>query len=133
MGIWGDTKMLLGGHRVFLVEDDALIAFDIRNIIREAHGEVVAYAANLPKALRLANTPGLSLAILDFELGRDNSLPVATKLHAAGVPFVFHTGHAACLSEMWPFVPVVPKPASPNKLVGALVSLITIGPSVAAA
>ena len=117
--------MPLSGHRMLLVEDEALIAFDLKNIIREAHGEVVAYAASLPKALKLADTPGLSLAILDFQLGPQNSLPVATKLHAAGVPFIFHTASKApVLSEIWPGVPILPKPAPLGKLVSTLVSLV---------
>jgi len=117
--------MPLYGTRILLAEDEAFIAFDIKHIIREAHGEVVAYAANLPKALKLADTPGLSLAILDFQLGPQNSLPVATKLHAAGVPFIFHTASKApVLSEIWPGVPILPKPALLGKLVSTLVSLV---------
>ncbi len=125
--------MPLYGARILLAEDEVLIAIDIKHIIREARGEVVAHAANLPKALTLADTPRLTLAILDFQLGPQNSLPLATKLHAAGVPFIFHTGNAACLSEAWPFVPIVPKPAAPQRLVAVLASLIAIGPSLAAA
>ncbi len=116
--------MPLHGQRIFLVEDESIIAFDIRRIIREARGEVVAHAASLAKALLLADTPHLSLAILDFRLGSSNSLPVAAKLHAAGVPFIFHTsGDEPVVSKAWPQVLVVAKPAAPGRLVSALTQL----------
>src|SRR3974377_1168042 len=63
-----NLRMPLTGHRVLLVEDEAIIAFDIIGTIREAHGEVVAHAASLAAGLRLADTPNLSSAILDFRL-----------------------------------------------------------------
>ena len=84
--------MPLSGQRILLVEDEFLTAFYVESIVREAHGEVVAHAASLAKAMTLAATPNLSLAILDFSLGSNNSLRVAAKLRAFGVPFIFHSG-----------------------------------------
>jgi DNA-binding response OmpR family regulator len=117
--------MPLTGHRILLVEDEIVIAFDIISSVRQAHGEVVAHAASLAAALRLANTPGLSSAILDYRLGPDNSLPVAAKLHAAGVPFIFHTAHLEAVAEVWPGVPILAKPALRGELVASLASLVT--------
>jgi len=126
--------MPLNGHRILLVEDELLIAFNLESIVREAHGEVAAHAASLAKALKLADAPNLSLAILDFRLGSKDSLPVATKLYAAGVPFIFHTAsNVPELLGIWPRVPIVQKPAAPGRLVSALVSLVTKRPSYCAA
>ena len=92
----------LEGQRVFFVEDEILIALYIEDIILASHGEVVS-ANTLTKGMRLADTPGLSLAVLDFSLGPDNSLPVAAKLDALGVPFLFHTAcHQREIPEAWP-------------------------------
>jgi len=118
--------MPLDGHRILLVEDESLIALDLKSIIWKARGSVAAHAANLAQAMTLADTPGLSLAILDFRLGAETSLPVAAKLWAHGVPFLFHT--ACCSSDVfaaWPQVPVVLKPAAPATLVSALLLLAT--------
>ncbi len=116
--------MPLNGHHILLVEDDFHTAFDVKRIVREAHGEVVAHAASLAKAMKLAATPHLSLAILDFSLGSNNSLRVAAKLRAFGVPFIFHTGSdLSVLSKAWPDVPVVAKPADPDRLVRTLASV----------
>ena len=125
--------MPLRGHRILLVEDEAIIALDVKAMIRKANGEVIAYAANLAKALELVNTPGLSLAILDFRLGSKNSLPVARKLHAVGVPFVFYTGNAPSIPEIFPGVPILPKPVDPARLISTLASLTIKRPSYAAA
>jgi DNA-binding response OmpR family regulator len=115
--------MPLTDHRILLVEDEAIIAFDIISLVREAHGQIAGHAKSLAAALRLADTPNLSSAILDFKLGPEDSLPVAAKLHAAGVPFLFHTGHPRAVAEAWPGVPILPKPAPPGELVGSLASL----------
>jgi DNA-binding response OmpR family regulator len=125
--------MPLTGHRILLVEDEAIIALDLKSIIRSANGEVAAYASNLAKALKLANTPGLTSAILDFRLGSENSLLIATKLHAARVPFLFCTGSALSVSQVWPGVPILSKPVDPARLISTLASFAVQRPSYAAA
>jgi DNA-binding response OmpR family regulator len=116
--------MLLTGQRILLVEDDSMVAFDLQNLIREAGGQVIAYAETLTQAMELADTPDLSLAVLDFSLESHDSLPVAAKLHARGIPFIFHTGCDRCLTaNTWPFVPVVQKPANRKALLSALTSV----------
>ncbi len=125
--------MPLSGQRILLVEDEAIIALDLKAIIRKANGEVIAYAANLAKALKLVNTPGLSLAILDFRLRLENSLPVASKLHSAGVPFLFYTGNAPSIPEIFPGAPVLPKPVDPARLISTLAYLAVTRQSYAAA
>ena len=118
--------MALDGQRVFVVEDDIFIALDIEHMICTAQGEVAGRTTTLDEALKLAETPRLSLAILDFSLGADNSLPVAAKLDSYGVPFLFYTAYeAAEISEAWPSAPVVRKPARPDRLVRALESLVS--------
>ncbi len=116
--------MPLHGQRILVVEDEPLIAFDLKNILRNARGDVAAHAASLARAMVLADTPRLSLAILDFRLGSHTSLPVAAKLFAAGVPFLFHTGCGSReLAAAWPQVPIVVKPSVPAQLINALLLL----------
>jgi DNA-binding NarL/FixJ family response regulator len=115
---------MLEGQRILVVEDEAIIAFDIECAIRAALGGIAGHAANLAKAIELANSARPSLAVLDFRLRTETSLPVAAQLYANGVPFLFHTASDfAELAEAWPQVPVVPKPAVPGRLVGALMAL----------
>lgn len=119
--------MPLKGHHILLVEDEFLIALDLKRILREARGEV-AYAATLAKAMTLADTPGLSLALLDYRLGSKTSLPVSAKLCAIGVPFIFHTGCGlSAVPEAWPQVLVVSKPVVPEKLIHSLLTAAKCG------
>jgi DNA-binding NtrC family response regulator len=98
--------MPLTGHRILLVEDELLIALDVKRTLQAAHGEVVGRASNVAKAMKLADTPSLSSAVLDFRLQFRNSFAVAAKLHAAGVPFIFYTANSISeLSAAWPGVP----------------------------
>jgi hypothetical protein len=103
------------------------LAPHIERTIQAAQGEVVGPASNVAKAMKLADTPNLSSAVLDFRLRFENSFPVAAKLHAAGAPFIFYTANDASeLSAAWPGVPIVMKPASPVRLVSTLVSLVNL-------
>ncbi len=118
--------MPLGGECILVVEDESMVAFDLGCIVHKARGKVAGYATSLSQAMRLAETADLSLAILDCRLGSHTSLPVAAKLYAAGVPFIFHTGGGISeVSMAWPLAPIVQKPAKPEDLVAAMVALLS--------
>jgi DNA-binding response OmpR family regulator len=115
----------LSGKRVLVVEDEALVAMLLEDELRDAGAEIVGPAASLGHALRLidraAADGGLSAAVLDIDLQGTAVTPVADRLAALGVPFVFVTGygegrdtggHAAA--------PVLPKPFDPEWLVAAV-------------
>ena len=115
--------MSLEGQRVLLVEDEALIALDIEDMICASKGEVACSANTLAQAMRLADTPD-SLAVLDFHLGGDSSLPVAAKLDACGIPFLFYTGYNPKeISEAWPNALIVSKSSGTPRLISALETL----------
>ncbi len=117
--------MPLQGQRILLVEDNILVALDIEDLIFAHRGEVAARAATVKEALKRAETPGITIAILDARLGEDDALPVAERLREYGVPFLFYTGRTfEEISKAWPNTPIVLKPASDAALVKALASLI---------
>ncbi len=113
--------MRLAGQHVLLAEDEALIALDLEQIIVAEGGEAAGHAPTLSKAMALADTKCISLAILDFRLGAQNTLPLAEKLDGLGIPFIFYTACALDeLSEAWPLAPIVRKPASAPKIIREL-------------
>ena len=116
--------MDLREHRILIVEDEIVIAMDLVSIIRDAGAEVVGPALSVPEALRLIESHELTAAILDVNLGKDQSLPVAQRLNASGIPFVYYTGDGGKLSQNpWPQAPIFKKPAAPEKLVAAFAAM----------
>jgi CheY-like chemotaxis protein len=63
--------------RVLMVEDEAIVALEIEENLREAGFEVVGPAARASQALELLNKFGCDAAVLDINLGTETSEPVA--------------------------------------------------------
>ncbi|WP_248312115.1 response regulator [Bosea sp. BK604] len=77
---------------MLIVEDEPMISMMLEEYLLDAGCEVAATAQNLEKALALAETTDLDLAILDMSLGSKLSFSVADVLASRGIPFVFASG-----------------------------------------
>ena len=66
--------------RILVVEDAALIAVDLSEMLNEAGLEVVRPAGIVAEALRLVSTEGCDAAILDVNLGGGTSAPIGREL-----------------------------------------------------
>jgi CheY-like chemotaxis protein len=86
------VPQMLAGNRLLLVEDEALIAMAIRDMLIELGFEVVGpYKAT--EALAVVANQDVNAAVLDVNLSGELIYPVADCLIAKGVPFVFITGY----------------------------------------
>jgi two-component SAPR family response regulator len=83
----------MAGCRVLVVEDEALIAFEIEDVLRAIECEIVGPTGKLETALRLAREEKLDLAILDITIRGGKVYPVAELLLTRGVPFVLASGY----------------------------------------
>lgn len=83
------------GKRVLVVEDEAIVAMLIEDILGEMGVEVVGPAARNAQAIDLLAQGPVDAAILDVNLGAETSTPTAEALRARGVPFAFATGYGA--------------------------------------
>ncbi len=79
--------------RVLIVEDEAVIAMLVEDMVLEFGSEVVGPVARLQEALRLAHNAELDAAILDVNVGGAVIFPVAEVLRERGIPFIFATGY----------------------------------------
>lgn len=116
-------EILMKGHRVLIVEDEILIALELQQALTDASATVVGPAMTVLDALHLIDTDSLTAAILDVRLGREESLPVAQRLAADGIPFVLYTANFFGRQEpppTWPPVPTVRKPADAATLLARL-------------
>lgn len=85
----------LAGRRILLAEDEVIVALELALELEDHGAEVVGPAHSLTEALTLALDGGIDGAILDVDLQGEDVYPVAERLVASGVPFLFHTGHGS--------------------------------------
>lgn len=103
----------LAGLRILVVEDEPLVAMLIEDLLLELGCTVVGPAATVAQALALADTSP-DAALLDVNLGAEQSYPVADRLAADGVPFAFVTGYGRHgLTGPHAERPTIPKPFKP--------------------
>ena len=116
----------LEGHRILVVEDNALLAMSFDSLLRRAGAEVIGPAGRLEQAEKLAATEQLSGAMLDIKLNSDEVWPVAQILIERGVPFMFCSGHFdhTNLPPEWSAHPVLVKPARPRNIVDTLTKVV---------
>ncbi len=79
--------------RILLVEDEAMIAMLVEDMLADFGGELVATAARLDDAVTQASDREFDVAILDLNLAGTFTYPVADILRRRGIPFVFATGY----------------------------------------
>ena len=80
--------------RVFVVEDEPLIAMVVEDSIELLGYEVIGPFAQHDEALAIATAGGFDCAILDVNIRGGNSYDVADVLLSRGCPFVMATGYS---------------------------------------
>ncbi len=112
------------GTRVLIVEDEPIIAMTAEDLVEDMGCTVAGSAASLAEALDLARCASFDIAMLDINLNGETSLPVATLLHDAGVPFIFTTGYgSAAPIGGFPGTEILKKPYGALDLTTALARL----------
>jgi CheY-like chemotaxis protein len=117
------NNLALSGHSILVVEDEPLVALDLRETL-EGAGAYVFAATQLSAALQLAGHPDLSAAVLDYRLGDDDSAAICSVLERRGIPFVFYSGYDD-MQQLWPHAMRVPKPAAGSRIVEAVTGALT--------
>jgi DNA-binding response OmpR family regulator len=112
----------LRGGRILIAEDDAILALDVSEILRQAGAEVIGPVATLRQALVMISDVPVSAALLDVNLRDGEVFPAALALKERGIGMVFYTGYAGVdiLRRDWPGVQVLTKPAPPRLLISAM-------------
>jgi light-regulated signal transduction histidine kinase (bacteriophytochrome)/CheY-like chemotaxis protein len=84
---------LLMDKTVMLVEDSLIIALDAEDIISRLGAETVATSSTVEAALDNLGQMTPAIAILDINLGDQNSFGIADRLLEMNVPFLFASGY----------------------------------------
>ena len=112
----------LVGRTILIVEDEPLVALDVSRNLEDA-GAQVLMARTLADALRKAEEPNLSAAVLDHGLSDGDTSSVCEVLKRRRIPFVLYSGYSkiggACSKGV-----LVQKPSSPAVLVMTVAGLL---------
>lgn len=112
--------------RVLLLEDNPALAESIEFALMTFGLEVVGPFEDNGECLAAVASGALDVAVLDLDLGNEDSLPTARALRLAGIPFLFMSGHD--MEEEMPMEfqneMTLPKPVEPERLVEAIKALL---------
>lgn len=115
----------LQGIRVFILEDESLIAMLIEDMLDELGCAVAGTAASLDEAERKIAGLDFDVAVLDINLNGVKSFPVAERLAGAGMPFIFSTGYGPSgVPPALQNIPVITKPFAAIELEKALAAVL---------
>jgi CheY-like chemotaxis protein len=120
--VQGDVATTGSGLRVLVVEDEFLIAMETEQMLVDLGCIVIGPVPTVARALALLDREKPDFAILDVNLGRERSTPVAEALRARGVPFALASGYngSQLPEEAFRNAPHLGKPLDRNLLVRAL-------------
>jgi light-regulated signal transduction histidine kinase (bacteriophytochrome) len=120
-----DGEEVISGE-VLLIEDSLIIAMDAEDILLRLGADHVTTVGTVATALAELETLVPTVAILDINLGTETSTPIADRLRALGVPYLFATGYGeqARLGDGHADAPVLQKPYTIEGIARGLKTLL---------
>ncbi|EJL32057.1 HWE histidine kinase domain-containing protein [Novosphingobium sp. AP12] len=102
----------LASGTALIVEDNVIIAMEAEDLLRGFGFTDCRVAGSVESAMHILENAEVSFAMLDVNLGKDTSAPVATALNERAIPFIFASGYGERSLQTGAFrgVPVVTKP-----------------------
>jgi CheY-like chemotaxis protein len=110
----------LTGKRILIVEDEALVASLLEEMLLDLGASVVGPASTLPQAWELARDAAFDGAVLDVNIHGMRVDPLADALRRRRVPIVLATGYGAASGQQSSQEPVIEKPYTAEALARAL-------------
>jgi DNA-binding response OmpR family regulator len=119
-----DPSRPLTGLRLLLVEDEALIAMQLEELIGGLGAEVIGPFGRVRDALDALRREAVSGAILDIELDGETSLAIADVLLERGAPVLFVSGGAlGAVPAKYGQLPRVAKPFDEAEFLSRAISI----------
>jgi len=120
-----EPQSRLAGLHVLAVEDESLVAMWLEDLLTDLGCLVVGPANTINAALALLDQQPVDAAVLDINIAGEKVFPVADRLTALNVPFVFATGYGLSgVQEPHAHRPVIQKPYTTGTLQRALESVV---------
>jgi CheY-like chemotaxis protein len=125
-GTGAPHSTLLQSLDVLLVEDDAIIAMMVEEVLADLGAASVRHAGRIAEAFALLAARNPHVAVIDVNLSGSTGFELAERLEGAGIPFVFTTGYTRDeIPARWRGRPYVPKPIESAVLAQALEAALT--------
>lgn len=116
---------ILDGRRILVVEDEAMIALDLHEALRDCGATIVGPAGTPDEALAIIQDGKIDCALLDIKLGDEDVSAVAAALESLGVPIIFVTAYGGVrLPREFEFRPLVSKPYEQRALIDLIVRIV---------
>lgn len=114
------------GQTLMIVEDEALVAMVLRDVLTEAGYTVLDLTTRHAEALDVARESKPDLALVNIRLaGGDDGIELAVNLKALGIPVVFISGQVSrARSAQTVAIGSMPKPYDANDMVLAVTWLL---------
>lgn len=113
--------------QVLVVEDEALVAMLLKDMLSDIGHDVVITAGRLQDALTAAAEAEIDFAVVDLNLRGESTFEVGERLKARRIPFFFATGYgAAGLPAAWTGHPTLQKPFQPSQLEEAVAECVAL-------
>lgn len=121
----GETD--LTGMRVFLAEDEFLIALAVAEELEAKGCTIVGPFQNVEAARAAASAESFDFALLDINMNGELAYSVADEVAARRIPFIFLSGYSSStFPERFRDVPTISKPCDPAILMKKLSQLLPI-------
>lgn len=116
-------------RRILIVEDEAIVALFIEDLLEELGHKAAGTASRLDEAMEWAKQGGFDLAILDVHLHGQDVFPFADLLVEKKTPFIFATGYGeGGIPERFRAAPTLQKPFRPDELADVITKLTAATP-----
>jgi len=86
-------------NTILVVEDAFLVGLQLKDDLESIGYRVIGPASNVTKAINLINENAVRGAVLDVNLGHENSIPIANRLDEDDIPFIFITGYESVSAD----------------------------------
>ncbi|MFN3618805.1 response regulator [Sphingorhabdus sp.] len=100
---------MLQGKRILLVEDEAIIAMMLEDMVVKLEGIAIGPATNVQSGMDMARMEDFDAAVLDVNLGDGTSIEIADLLTERHIPFILATGYDATTQNTHK-APILQKP-----------------------
>lgn len=118
----------LEGRRVLVVEDEFLIAHDLKRALIALDADVIGPVSSLSAGMALVDSERPDAVVLDLNLCGQLSYPLADRLRDADIPTLFVTGYDEwALPEDYLGTPRITKPFENAEVTSVIARLCSPG------